>query len=108
MTAASATHDLLVTLADLTRACCANENYFAWLTLNDKAFNGSVGIASYLASAALAFEEQSHPTGDTVDVLSARDSLADILMVSAPLSPDEMRAAVAQCIRECRDQEVSA
>jgi hypothetical protein len=65
--------------------------------------HGSAGIANYLAKAALSFEEQAHPHLPTdFDVFDARDNLADILMLSAPLSCDELRAAVTIAIREAR------
>lgn len=95
------THDLLITTIDLARACCANGNYLAWLLRHGKALNGSAGIANYLANAALAFQEQAHPQLPVpFDEYDARDNLADILMVSVPLTCEELRAAVAAAIRD--------
>jgi hypothetical protein len=54
------TRDLLVTAIDLTRASCAHENYLTWLSMYRGALSGSADIAKYFASAAIAFEEQSH------------------------------------------------
>lgn len=99
----NATHDLLLTAIDLTRACCASDNYLDWLSLHSDSLHGSAGIANYFANAALAFEEQAHPhLGPDFDVFDARDNLADILMASAPLSCEELRAAVTAAIREAR------
>lgn len=99
----NATHDLLLTAIDLTRACCASENYLSWLSRHSDALHGSAGIANYLANAALSFEEQAHPhLGPDFDVFDARDNLADLLMASAPFSCDELRAAVTAAIREAR------
>jgi hypothetical protein len=95
--------DLLLTAIDLTRACCANDNYVPWLSHYSDALHGAAGIANYLANAALAFEEQAHPQiHPGFDVFDARDDLADVLMVSAPLSSDELHAAVTVAIREAR------
>jgi hypothetical protein len=106
---AYAAHDLLVSAVDLTRACCANHHYLAWLTLHAEVLDGSAGIANYLASAALAFEEQAHPLLPAhFDAFEARDHLADILMSSAPLSCDELRTAVTTAIREAHQQQVPA
>ncbi|MGI9072241.1 MAG: hypothetical protein ACR2JB_13230 [Bryobacteraceae bacterium] len=99
----NARYDLLLTAIDLTRACCANDNYLSWLLHHSDALHGSAGIANYLANAALAFEEQAHPRiRPDFDVFDARDNLADILMASAPLSSDELRGAVSTVIREAR------
>jgi hypothetical protein len=97
----NAAYDLLLTAIDLTRACCANDNYLAWLSRYSDALAGSAGIANYFANAALAFEEQAHPQIYLdFDVFDARDNLADILMASAPLSSDEFRGAVTAAIHE--------
>ena len=82
-------------------ACCASDRYLIWLSHYSDAFHGSTGIANYFANAALAFEEQAHPkVGFEFDVFDARDNLADILMASAPLSSNELRAAATPAIRE--------
>jgi hypothetical protein len=97
------THVLLITMIDLTRACCANGNYLAWLSRHGKALNGSAGIANYLANGALAFEEQAHPQlPANFEAFDAPDNLADILMASVPLTCEELRAAVAAAIRDAR------
>jgi hypothetical protein len=52
--------------------------------------SGSAEIANYFASAAIAFEEQAHPTVFAdFEAFDARDNLADILIASAPLTSDE-------------------
>ena len=99
----NATCDLLLTAIDLTRACCANDNYLLWLSHHSDALHGSAGIANYLANAAAVFEEQAHPQiGADFNAFDARDNVADILMASAPLSTDELRLAVTKAIREAK------
>lgn len=99
----NACNDLLLTAIDLTRACCANDNQLPWPSHHSDALPGSAGIASYFANAALAFEEQAHPQiPPDFDLFDARDNLADFLMASAPLSCDELRAAVTTAIREAK------
>jgi hypothetical protein len=106
---AYAAYDLLLSAVDLTRACCANDNYLGWLELHSDALHGPAGIANYLASAALAFEEQAHPLLPAhFDAFDARDNLADILMASPPLSCDELRGAVHTAIREASRERVPA
>jgi hypothetical protein len=101
--------DLLVTAIDLTRACCAHDNYLSWLSIYRGTLPGSADVANYFASAAIAFEEQAHPTVfSDFEAFDARDNLADILMASAPLTSDELREAVADAIREARLEELSA
>ncbi|MGI8960787.1 MAG: hypothetical protein ACR2IV_13690 [Bryobacteraceae bacterium] len=88
----NARYDLLLTAIDLTRACCANENYLDWLSRHSDALPGSAGIANYLANAALSFEEQAHPhLHPDFDMFDARDNLADMLMASAALSSEDLR-----------------
>jgi hypothetical protein len=104
----NATRDLLVTAIDLTRACCAHDNYLNWLSENRGTLAGSAELANYFASAAIAFEEQAHPTVFAdFEGFDARDNLADILMASAPLTSDELRAAVTKAIREARYEEAA-
>ncbi|HSU32595.1 MAG TPA: hypothetical protein VLJ11_15285 [Bryobacteraceae bacterium] len=105
----STTRDLLITAIDLTRSCCAHENYLAWLSANRGTLAASAEIANYLATATIAFEEQAHPTVFAdFEAYDARDNLADILMASQPLNSDELRAAVTNAIREARSEEVLA
>jgi hypothetical protein len=105
----NAAYDLLVTAIDLTRATCANDNYLAWLSRYSDALAGSAGIANYFANAALSFEEQAHPTlFSDFEAFDARDNLADILMASALLTSEDLRAAVTNAIREARSEEVPA
>lgn len=40
------TRDLLITAIDLTRACCAHENYLTWLSIHRGALAGSAEIAN--------------------------------------------------------------
>lgn len=106
MTPAQAAHDLATTAIDLTRACSEHELYLAWLQLHTHTLNGSAGIANYLLSASLAFEEQAHPmAGPLFDSFVARENLADFLMASAPLSSDELREAVAQAIHDSAEED---
>jgi hypothetical protein len=99
----NATCDPLLTAIDLTRACCANDDYLLWLSHYSDALHGSAGIANYLANSASAFEEQAHPQiRADFDAFDARDNLADILMASAPLSTDELRMAVMNAICEAK------
>jgi hypothetical protein len=103
------TRDLFITSIDLTRACCAHENYLAWLSAHRVSLAGSADIANYLANAAIAFEEQAHPTVFVdFEAFDARDNLADILMASAPLTCEELCTAVANAIREARSEQVPA
>lgn len=103
------TRDLLITAIDLTRACCSNENDLTWLSMHRDTLAGSAEIANYFASAAIAFEEQAHPTVFAdFEAFDARDNLADILMVSMPMYSDELRVAVAHAIREAHSEEVPA
>jgi hypothetical protein len=103
------TRDLLITAIDLTRACCAHENYLTWLSMHRGTLAGSTEIANYFATAAIAFEEQAHPTVFAVfEAFDARDNLADILMASAPLTSDELRTALTHAMREARPEEVPA
>ena len=103
------TRDLVITAIDLTRAYCAHENYFTWLSMQRGTLSGSAEIANYFASAAIAFEEQAHPTVFAdFEAFDARDNLADILMTSAPLTSDELRTVVTHAIREVRSEEVPA
>ncbi|MDQ2840178.1 MAG: hypothetical protein M3Y72_03890 [Acidobacteriota bacterium] len=99
---------LLLTLADLTRSCCAHENYLPWLSNQADKLQNSTAIAHYLALAAEAFEDQAQAQREEFDPLDARDALADILMGSALLTRQQLQVAAAQCIRECRSEEVHA
>ncbi len=101
--------DLLVTAIDLIRACCAHDNYLNWLSIHRGTLAGSAEIAHYFASAAIAFEEQAHPTVfSDFEAFDARDNLADLLMASVPLTSDELREAIADAIREARFEKVPA
>ena len=105
----NATRDMLVTAIDLTRACCAHDNYLNWLSANRDTLAGSAEIANYFATATIAFEEQAHPTVFAdFEAFVARDNLADILMASTPLTADELRTAVANAIHEARSEEIPA
>ena len=103
------TRHLLITAIDLTRSCCAHESYPGWLSANRGTLAAPAEIANYLATAAIAFEEQAHPTiFADFEAFDARDNLADILMASTPLTADELRTAVANAIREARSEEIPA
>jgi hypothetical protein len=104
----NATRDLLITAIDLTRACCAHDHYLNSLAANRDTLAGSAGIANYFATAAIALEEQAHPTVfANFEAFDASDNLADILMASAPLSSEELQLAVTKAIREARYQEAA-
>jgi hypothetical protein len=79
--------DLVVSSIDLTRACTENELYLAWLTTYSK---GSQFVADYLCRATLAFQMQSAAETLPFDAYVARETFADLLMVSAPLSNSEL------------------
>ncbi len=98
---------LLITLADLTRSCCANENYFAWLSNSDDQLKDSIEIANYLGLAAEVFETQAAAQRGQFDELAARDQFADILMASAPLSVEGLQSAVFVAIRDSRFEEAA-
>jgi len=97
---------LLVTAIDLTRACAAHELYLTWLSHYADALHGSAGIANYLVTAAIAFEEQAHPQLPiSFDPFIARENLSDLLMGSAPLSREELRDTITTAIHDaCDDQ----
>ncbi len=99
---------LLITLADLTRSCCAHENYLPWLSNQADKLEDSTAIAHYLALAAEVFEDQAQAQRGEFDELDARDALTDFLMASAPLTLQQLQVAAAQCICECRSEEVHA
>ena len=97
----SRNNHLLLSAIDLTRACCASDDYLSWLAQYEPVLHGSAGIANYLASAAIAFEEQAHSdVASNVDVFDARDELACLLMSSAPLDANELRQAAALAMAE--------
>lgn len=91
---------LLLTAIDLTRACSAHEQYLEWLARYEPVLHGSLGIAHYLGLAAEALEQATPSDGDGND-LEAHELLADVLMNSAPLTPEELRAAAAEAVQEC-------
>ena len=93
---------LVITVADLTRSCCANENYFAWLSNQSEELRDSVEIAHYLGQAAEVFERQAQSRRAEFDELAARDQLADILMISGRLTISVLQVAVTHCIRDSR------
>jgi len=109
MTPAQVARDLAITAIDLTRACAHHELYTDWLSLNLAALNGSAGVANYFFLAALAFEDQAHPQlpAPYFDPFVVREDLADILMASAPLSCEELRAAVTTAINQARTPDVT-
>ena len=89
--------DLVVSAIDLTRACTENEHYLAWLTAYSK---GSPFVADYLCRATLAFHMQSTAETLPFDAFVARETFADLLMMSAPLSSSELARAADKAIRE--------
>lgn len=100
----AAAPSLLFSTVDLTRCCCSQENYDAWIALHGLPM-GSAGVAHYLARAAQVLEEQSYAAlfrQESFDEWAAREHLADILMASAPLSRDELQAAALTSLREAR------
>lgn len=104
-TVATLACNYLLAAVDLTRACCASHNYLSWLSLHEAPLGGSAGITQYITRAAIAYEEQARQYQRkpfSVAAFDARDNLADILMASAPLSEDELNAAVTMAIHEAR------
>ena len=96
----------LLGIVDLIRCCCSQENYDAWITWHGLPI-GSAGIASYLARAAPVLAEESYAARfrqEPFDQWSAREHLADILMASAPLSPEEWQAAARTSLCEARTE----
>jgi len=89
--------DLVVSAIDLTRACTENELYLAWLTTYSK---GSQFVADYLCRATLAFQMQSAAETLPFDAFVARETFADLLMLSAPLSNSELARTAEKAIRE--------
>lgn len=91
---------LLLAAIDLTRACSAHEQYLEWLARYEPVLHGSLGIAHYLGLAAEALE-QATPLDKNCNELEARELWADVLMISVPLTPEELRAAARETVREC-------
>jgi hypothetical protein len=89
--------DLVVSAIDLTRACTENELYLALLTSYSK---GSQFVADYLCRATLAFQMQSAAETLPFDAFVARETFADLLMMSAPLSNSELTRTAEKAIRE--------
>lgn len=99
----SRSYHLLLSAIDLTRACCASDDYLSWLAQYEPVLHGSAGIANYLASAALAFEEQARSDAAcNVDFFDARDELACMLMSSVPLDANGLRQITALAMEEAR------
>jgi len=99
----SRNYHVLLSAIDLTRACCASDDYVSWLAQYEPVLHGSAGIANYLARTAIAFEEQSHSdVACTVDFFDARDEVASRLMSSAPLDANGLRHAIAAAMEEAR------
>jgi hypothetical protein len=99
----------LLGTVDLIRCCCTQETYDAWITLHGLPI-GSAGIASYLARAAQVLAEESYAARfrqELWDEWSARELFADILMASAPLSPEELQAAARTSLYEARTETAS-
>ena len=104
MTPAQFTHELVLSAVDLTRKCTEHELYLTWLQLHTVSLHGSAGIAQYLFLAAVALEEQAHrQASHSFDPYIARETFADILMASVPLSCEELRAAASSAICEASD-----
>ena len=104
-TCAQVARDHLVTAIDLTRACAESDLYVQWLFLHSDTLGGAAGIANYFVMATIAFEEQAHPQLPAgFDPFVARECLSDILMASAPLSSEELRAAVTAAIHEASEE----
>lgn len=91
---------LLLNAIDLTRACAAHEQYLEWLARYEPVLDGSLGIAHYLGLAAEALEHAALSDRNGND-LEAHERLADVLMNSAPLTPEELRTAATEAIEEC-------
>ena len=104
----AASPSLLWSTVDLVRACCTHEQYDHWMALHGLPI-GSAGIAHYLARATQVFEEQAYAVSwrTTCNEYAARETYADILMASAPLSREELQAAALTSLREARTHQTS-
>jgi hypothetical protein len=89
---------ILLTAIDLTRACSAHEQYLDWLSLYEPVLHGSLGIAHYFGLAAEAYENAAAAPRRDFDEIEARELLADELMASPPLTPEQLTAAAANAI----------
>ena len=97
--------ELTLSAIDLTRACAAHELYVPWCAQHAQT---SAAIAQYLAAAAIELEEQLHSgPGLSADPFVARETLADFLMASAPLSPNDLTNAVQQAIADAESEQIS-
>jgi len=97
--------ELTLSAIDLTRACAAHELYVPWCA---QPAQTSAAIAQYLATAAIELDAQLHSgPGLSADPFVARETLADFLMASAPLSPIELTKAVEQAIDDAESEQIS-
>ena len=97
--------ELTLSTIDLTRACAAHELYVPWCAQHAQT---SAAIAQYLAAAAIELEEQLHSgPGLAADPFAARETLADFLMASTPLPPNELINAVQQAIADAQSEQIS-
>jgi hypothetical protein len=99
----SRNYHLLLSAIDLTRACCANAYYFEWLEKYEPLLDGSLGIARYFAAAAGGLDDARRAFRDRFDELDARDTLADLLMSSAPFPEEHLPNIAGRAIQECID-----
>ena len=104
MSCAQFSREITLSAIDLTRACAAHELYVPWLSVNASALHGSAGIALYLFTAILAFEQQARQHTD-IDPFIARENFADFLMASAPLADVDLDAAARIALRDAQLQE---
>jgi hypothetical protein len=74
--------------------------YLDWLSLNEPVLHGSLGIAHYFGLAAKAHENAATPPRD-FDEIEPRELLADELMASSPLTPEQLTAAATNAIAAC-------
>lgn len=97
--------ELTLSAIDLTRACAAHELYVPWCAQHAQT---SAAIAQHLAAAAIELEAQLHSgPGLSADPFVARETLADFLMASAPLSPNELTNAIQQAIADAQSEQIS-
>ena len=99
---------LLWSTVDLTRCCCSQEHYDAWMARYGLPL-GSAKVAQYLAQAAQVFEAQSYAAlfrEEHFDEWAARETFADRLIASAPLGEEALRTAAVASIREAHQERV--
>ncbi len=98
MNVISDARDLSLSVVDLTRACAAHELYDPWCSRHAQS---SATIAEYITAAAIELQQQLNDTSSVdADPFVARETLADTLMATSPLSHGDLVSAVRQAIAD--------